>query len=308
MEIRIGEKYDGKIVLSYLKENGFSHALISRLKRTPNGILRNCEHVTVRAILLKGDVLSLSYEDEKDDVNLHIEPVELDIDIIYEDDDFVVVNKPFGMPTIPSHNHQGDTLANALTYRYKDQNFVFRAINRLDRNTSGLVLVARDPRAATELYRQMQAKLINKSYTAILYGKLDPPNGEIKSYIKRERESIIKRISLDHFEDGAQFAHTKYETLDTKKGSRGIFSVVSASPLTGRTHQLRVHFSSIGNPICADDLYGKENEFSSISRQALHASTLEFIHPTTKQKVRFTADLPSDMTNLLKELSDFENS
>jgi len=306
MEIRISEKYDGKTVLSYLKDNGFSHALISRMKRIPNGITLNGEHVTVRAILHKGDILSLSYEDNSDDVNLHIEPTPLDIDIVYEDDDLVVVNKPFGMPTIPSHNHQGDTLANALTYRYRDQSFVFRAINRLDKNTSGLVLVARDAHAATELYSQMQKKLINKSYVAVLYGKIEPSEGEIKSYIKRERESIIKRVNLEDFEDGAQLAHTTYRTLRTINGSKGVFSVVSASPLTGRTHQLRVHFSSLGNPICGDDLYGRQNEFSSIGRQALHASTLEFIHPTTKQKVSFTAELPADMTNLLEELNDLE--
>ena len=306
MEIRISEKYDGKTVLSYLKDNGFSHALISRMKRVPNGIMRNGEHVTVRAVLCVGDILSLSYEDNTEDVNLHIEPTPLDIDVVYEDNDLVVVNKPFGMPTIPSHNHQGDTLANTLTYRYRDQSFVFRAINRLDKNTSGLVLVARDAHAATELYRQMQAKQIQKSYIAILYGKLDPPSGEIISYIKRERESIIKRINLENFEEGAQLAHTTYETQRIIEGSKGVFSVVSASPLTGRTHQLRVHFASLGNPICADDLYGKENEFLSIQRQALHAHALEFIHPTTKEKVVFTADLPADMANLLKELSDLE--
>ncbi len=155
MDIKICEKYDGKSVLSYLKENGFSHALISRMKRVDNGITLNGCHVTVRAILKKDDILSLSYEDEENDVNLHIEPIKLDIDIVYEDDDLVVVNKPFGMPTIPSHNHQNDTLANALTYRYQGQSFVFRCVNRLDRNTSGLVLVARDRHAATELYRQM---------------------------------------------------------------------------------------------------------------------------------------------------------
>ena len=304
MEIRISEKYDGKTVLSYLKDNGFSHALISRMKRVPNGIMRNGEHVTVRAILCVGDVLSLSYEDNTEDVNLHIEPTPLDIDVVYEDGDLVVINKPFGMPTIPSHNHQGDTLANALTYRYRDQSFVFRAINRLDKNTSGLVLVARDAHAATELYRQMQAKQIQKSYTAILYGKLDPPSGEIVSYIKRERESIIKRINLENFEEGAQLAHTTYETQRIIEGSKGVFSVVSASPLTGRTHQLRVHFASLGNPICADDLYGKKNEFSTIGRQALHAHSLEFIHPRTKERVSFTADLPADIKNLLKELSD----
>jgi len=308
MEIRISEKYDGKTVLSYLKDNGFSHTLISRMKRVPNGIMRNGEHVTVRAILCVGDVLSLSYEDNSDDVNLHIEPTPLDIDVVYEDEDLVVVNKPFGMPTIPSHNHQGDTLANALAYRYRDQNFVFRTVNRLDKNTSGLVLVARDPHAATELYRQMQAKLIKKSYTAILYGRIDPPNGEIRSYIKRERESIIKRINLENFEEGAQFAHTTYKTQRVIEGSKGIFSMVSASPLTGRTHQLRVHFAGMGNPICADDLYGRDNEFVSIGRQALHASTLEFIHPTTKENVFFTADLPADMVNLLKELNDLEES
>ncbi len=135
-----------------------------------------------------------------------------------------------------------------------------------------------------------------------MHGRIEPACGEIVSYIKREQESIIKRISLDHFENGAQLAHTVYETIQTIESEKGVYSIVKASPLTGRTHQLRVHFASLGFPICADDLYGYENKFQTINRQALHASSLEFIHPRTKEKLVLEAGLPSDINNLIKEL------
>ena len=307
MKITVDGTYDGRTLLSYLKENGFSHATISKMKRTENGMSVNGEHVTVRYVLKKGDQLSLLCEDESDDVNLHIEPVKLDIEIVYEDDDLVVVNKPYGMPTIPSHNHQGDTLANALTYRYREQNFVFRAINRLDRNTSGLVLVAKNRRSAFLLYSQMQKKQIHKEYTAVLHGELDQSRGEIITYIKREKESIIKRICTGSPEGGAQLAHTTYRVERVIKTPLGSFSVVKASPLTGRTHQLRVHFAHIGHPICGDDLYGTQNTLS-IKRQALHASTLEFTLPKTCDTIRCACMPAPDIKKFLKEIQSLENS
>ena len=306
MKFTVDERYNKRTLLSYLKENGFSRATVSKMKRIENGMTVNGQRVTVRYVLSTNDILCLACEDESDDVNLHIEPVDLDIDIVYEDDDLVVVNKPYGMPTIPSHNHQGDTLANALTYRYRDQNFVFRAINRLDRNTSGLVLVAKNRRSAFSLYSQMQKKQIRKEYTAILHGEPRQSEGEIITYIKREKESIIKRICVDSGEDGAQLAHTVYRVERVIRSPLGTFSIVKASPLTGRTHQLRVHFAHIGHPICGDDLYGLSEELS-IKRQALHASTLEFTLPKTCDSIKCVCMLPADIKNFIKEIQIFEN-
>jgi 23S rRNA pseudouridine1911/1915/1917 synthase len=291
MKFTVDERYNKRTLLSYLKENGFSHATVSKMKRIENGMTVNGQRVTVRYVLSTNDILCLACEDESDDVNLHIEPVDLDIDIVYEDDDLVVVNKPYGMPTIPSHNHQGDTLANALTYRYRDQNFVFRAINRLDRNTSGTVLVAKNARGASILFSEMKKRNVEKTYVAVVEGEFYG-SGIIDKPLCRTEDSIIVRRVCDISEEGAKEAQTEYSVLCSKNG----LSVVRLHPLTGRTHQIRVHLASIGHPIVGDELYGRNSEL--IDRQALHAEGLAFSIPSDSSKITVTAPLPNDMKRL----------
>ena len=231
-----------------------------------------------------------------EDTSTPTEPVNIPIDIIYEDDYIIAVNKSAGMPTHESFCHRGDTLANALSYYFssKGKNFVFRAINRLDKDTSGIVLVAKDRISASLLSRQIQQKEIQKNYIAVLNGRTSEKGGEIKTYIRRKDDSIIEREVCD-FSSDADLAITKYSTLSRSKN----MSCVMATPVTGRTHQLRLHFSSIGHPIVGDTLYGICSD--SIGRQSLHAYSLRFIKPFTNEQITVYAPLPQDIHVLLKK-------
>ena len=298
MKLTVTDKDSGKTVGEFLKtELKFPSSTISFLKTRDNGILLNQERVTVRKTLKTGDILELEYADDKTAVELStILPVQLPLDIIYQDNDIIALNKPPFMPTHPSHNHHDDTLANGLRYYFDslDIPFIFRAINRLDNNTSGIVLISKNRLSAAKLSNEMLHKNIRKSYLAVIHGCPDNVCGEICAPIKREQESIIKRIVSD---DGA-YSLTKYRTICTN----GMYSLIEASPITGRTHQLRVHFAHIGHPICGDTLYGYPSEF--IARQALHAYKLSFVHPTSEKHITLIAPPPSDIVKLYETLFD----
>lgn len=292
MRLTIPKRLDGAIIRDILeKEIKFSGAIITFLKTRDRGIVLNGERVTVRKTVKAGDILELDYTDDKTMAEkCEIEPVDLPLDILFEDDDIIVLNKPPFMPTHPSHNHWNDTLANALRFYFdsKDHPFIFRAVNRLDNATSGIVLVAKNKLSAKILSQAIYDKEISKSYLAILSGTPEQSEGEICAPIKREQDSIIKRVVAD---DGA-YSLTKYKTI----AKSDMFSLVEASPITGRTHQLRVHFAHIGHPICGDSLYGYPSHF--INRQALHAYKITFKHPIHKTEITLKAKLPDDMTKL----------
>jgi 23S rRNA pseudouridine1911/1915/1917 synthase len=292
MKLDIGKEFDGMTVrdlLTYKLE--LSRRCISSLKNHERGIVLNGQKVTVRAVLSDGDVLELTFENE----GAEIVPKDIPIEILYEDDAISVVNKPAGMPTILSHGHYEDTLANALAYRYRDKDFVMRAVNRLDRDTSGVCLVANSRRSAYILCEQMKDRGMEKKYLALLDGVIDADNSEkiIKNYIKRKEGSTMMR-EVSAGSDG-DISETHYRLFATGKR----YSAVIAEPKTGRTHQLRVHFSHIGYPITGDTMYGSANE--KISRQALHAFELTFTHPYTKEKMTFRAPVPDDMLALMSE-------
>ncbi len=290
MRITVDESYENRPLLSFIKsELRLSHRLLSRLKRTENGILINGKHVTVRYILKSGDILELADADTESSQT--VEPVELSVDIIFENDDLVAINKPANMPTHPSHGHTDDTLANALAFLYRDKNFVFRPINRLDRNTSGIVLVAKNQRAASFLSNALKNGEFEKTYIAAVEGKIFA-DGAIEKHIRRTDGSIITRTVCSPVDDGAQYAFTEYSPLAFCE----THSLLRVKPKTGRTHQIRVHLASIGAPICGDDLYGKESPF--IARQALHAYSLSFPLMSGERMTLF-APLHSDMLALL---------
>ncbi len=295
MEFTITAADHGKNILSYVRgELGVSGRNLTKLKKLPHGILLNGIHVTVRAILSEGDTLSLALEDEAADMNAHVVPVKLPLDILYEDEDVIALNKPSAMPTHPTLNHYSDTLANALAYYFSERGipFVFRAVNRLDGDTGGVVLVAKNQVSAYRYSLALQRGQIEKIYIAALAGTPQPLCGEIKGYIRRVGESIILReVTTDP--DGAKLAHTVYRTAAAGDG----ISAVVCTPVTGRTHQLRVHFSSIGHPICGDDMYGCP-EIYGIDRQALHAARLRFPNFKEGGMIEVTAPLPDDMNNL----------
>ena len=293
----IDDIHDGVSVKEYLfRVLGFSVAAVKRVKYREGGILVNGEPVTVRRILKEGDELALALEDRDEDENEYTVPVDIDVDVVFEDDYVTVVNKPPSMPSHPSLGHKDDTLANALAYRYRAAPYVFRPVNRLDRDTSGLMLIARDKISAGKLYYSMRRGEIKKSYVAALEGEIYPASGRIETYMCREGDSIVKRMVCDESAPGAKLAVTEYRTLFCNVN----FSVVIATPVTGRTHQLRVHFASTGHPIVGDTMYGVASDF--ISRQMLHASSLSFPHPKTGERVSLTADFPVDFVFALNQM------
>ncbi|MBO5939014.1 MAG: RluA family pseudouridine synthase [Clostridia bacterium] len=293
MEIFVDESRAGKTVLDVLRrELGFSSKLIKHLKFMERGILVGDAHVTVRYVLSAGEILSLAIEDEVSGEKLL--PVDLPLTVAYEDEDVVVPAKPYDMPTHPSFGHYEDTVANALAFRYAELGvpFVFRPVNRLDRNTSGLLLIARNRRAAGTLFASMKRGEIGKLYLAILDGELCDDGGLIETYMRRTAESVILRENCGP-DEGGDPARTRYRVLARGGG----MTLVCAVPLTGRTHQLRVHFAGLGAPLVGDDMYGRPSEL--ISRHALHSCALSFFTPSTKERVFVVAPLPDDMRVLL---------
>ena len=277
-----------------LNKLSFSKRAITYLKSRPDGILLNGEHATVRAIIKEGDTLTINHLDDNV-VNTKLIPSNTIPDIIYEDDYIIALNKPPFMPTHQSQGHFYDTLANSIAYYYssKGQPFVFRSVNRLDRNTSGIVLVARDRHTSHNLSTQMKRDCIKKSYIAILVGSLPNDEGLIKTHIRRKEKSIILREVCSEQED-SKIAITKYKVLAKNEG----MTLVEAMPITGRTHQLRVHFAHMGAPILGDDLYGLASNL--INRHALHAYTLSFINPSTNEPMCLFAPLLDDMKNVIE--------
>ena len=292
MEYKITKDTDGLTVLQVLKGKlGLSHAFIKHLKFKKNGITVGGEHVTVRRVLADGEVLCLAAEDVSTPDRLT--PSDLGLRVAFENDDLVIPDKPANMPTHQSHGHYGDTVANALTYRYAESGlpFVFRPVNRLDRNTSGLLLVARNRISAAKLSEAMREGKIKKQYVAILRGRLPADEGIIDTYMKRTEQSIIVRRVCGE-DEGGDRAVTQYKVICTSD----THTMVVASPITGRTHQLRVHFSHLGCPIEGDDMYGEASKL--IGRHALHSYMIALPLPDGSGDITVTAPLHKDMSDL----------
>lgn len=297
MKIIVPDEYAGRPLRDFLRrEAGVSAKLLARLKRDESGILLRGERVTVRHILEGGDIVILKdYAGEK---GAPIDPVELPLEIVYEDEYLLVADKPPNMPTHPSRDHRGDTLANALAHRCRNSEipFVFRPVSRLDRNTSGLLTVAKTKYAAARLGGMMKRGEFDKRYVALLDGPLSEPRGVIDAPLHRTAASIITREVCQRDAPDAEAAATLYEVLLTGGG----YTLVLAAPLTGRTHQLRVHFAHAGAPILGDDLYGRASAL--IGRQALHAAGLKFTHPVSGAPVELISMPPPDISGLIGEL------
>lgn len=267
----------------FLKSQGVSSRLIKKLKRQNNGITRN--GILIRSIDMveNGDIISLNADDER-----FLEPNgNLNVNIAYENEYAIVFDKPAFMPVHPSIKHQGDTLGNYFAYLHSD--LTFRPVNRLDRNTSGLCVVAKNPHSANMLQNR-----IKKTYYAVVCGKTDE-YGTIDAPIARENETIILRTVR---EDGKQ-AVTHYRTL----AQNNEYSLVEINLETGRTHQIRVHFSHIGFPLAGDELYG--GYLKDIKRQALHCGIIEFDDIFTGEKIIVESDIKEDMLNLINKKGDF---
>lgn len=252
-------------IRDYLRRLGFSTSLIARVKFDMVHI--NGAPVHMRAILKDGDRVTVYFPDEDSE---NIEPIDIPIDILYEDERILVVNKPTTMPTHPSRGNHLPTLANAVR-AYFGAPFVFRGITRLDRDTSGIVLIAKDRLAAAALSEAMKRGEIEKTYLARVIGAPDPRSGRIDAPIEREAEGSIRRIVRP---DGKNSV-TEYNTLSTDNDGNALLEV---RPITGRTHQIRVHMAHIGHPLKNDFLYGERTEDGTYR---LHCSRLSFPHPTS---------------------------
>lgn len=290
----VAERDHGKLLRTYLRELGVSAALAARLKRLDDGILLNGRRVTVRAVLSEGDVLELAIE-EREPLS-HVVPRSIPVEILLETEDLLVVSKAANMPTHPSHGHFEDTLANGLAYHYQVDGLPFRPrfINRLDRNTTGIVLVARHALSASTLSAAMARGEIQKTYLALVQGRMKE-NTVIETGIRRQAESVIFR-EVCALSEG-DYAKTVVEVL----AAGDAFSLVRLLPATGRTHQLRVHMASVGHPLLGDELYG---DGTGLRRHALHAAMLCFPHPRSGERITVRAALPQDMALKIQELGE----
>ena len=286
MKYIINKEQEGKAIKDFLKSNGFSHSLLKQLKKLPDGITVNGLHQNVIYTLKSGDILELNIGDTKEDENEFLEPVNLPIEIIFENENITIVNKPYGMPTHESTNNRGNTLANALAYRYRDKPYVFRATNRLDKDTSGVVITANNKLYSAILSDKIKSGKVQKSYVAVIEGYLTG-NGVIEAPIDRLEKSIIKRGVM---KDG-EYALTEYTSLCANEK----YSVVLVTPKTGRTHQIRVHMAHIGHPLAGDTLYGGSDK--EINRQALHCLKMG-----VEGIGEFYAPLAPDMKELIRRI------
>ncbi len=298
MDFVVSYEHSGKSVLTYLRSVvKISSGAVSQLKRTPMGITVNNSHVTVRRILCEGDILSIKIQDCEENTSENVIPTKIPVEIVYEDEHIMAINKPPFMPTHPSHKHFSDTLGNAVAYIYRERGlpFVFRPLGRLDANTSGIVVLSKSRAVASFYFGEAQADRITKHYIAVLDGEMDLPRGqvfEINKPIKRTSDSIITRtVSGD---PDALPAKTLYRILYSGNG----ISIADASPVTGRTHQLRVHFSSIGHPIINDGLYGKN--INEDDRHLLHATALYLKAPFSERYMLLYAEPPRDIIDYVK--------
>ncbi len=280
MTFTVSDFEDGMILKNWMRLHGISTRSTVRLKHY-GCILLDGTPVTVRAIVRVGNIIELRFpEDAKP-----AEAEEIQVPIMYEDDSVIVMNKPAHMPVHPSKNLQSGTLANAFAghIAQKGQSLAFRAVNRLDRGTSGLVVVALNPIAAAKL-----AGSVDKEYICVCSGEL-PETGKIDMPIRRREDSKMERCVAS---DG-QRAVTNYRRIYTN----GKFSVASVTLETGRTHQIRVHFSHVGFPLIGDTMYGYADEI--LDRQALHCASVCFTHPISGEKISVTSDLPQDLKAFL---------
>lgn len=266
---------EGEIkIRDYLKRRlGLSTALIAKVKY--DNVLLNGEIVYMRATVQNGDVIDITLPDEDSE---NIEPMDIRLNVVYEDEHVIAVNKPKNMPVHPSRGNHLPTVANAVRH-YVGHPFVFRAINRLDRDTSGIVLIAKDRLSGAKLYQAMKDRKFGKTYLAHVEGVPSENHGFINAPIAREAEGEMKRVVR---EDGKE-ALTEYEVRSVNPDGTSILKVTLH---TGRTHQIRVHMAHIGHPLVNDFLYGTRSE----NTYSLHCNSLSFPHPFTGEIITVTAE------------------
>lgn len=284
---QITENEQGTTVLDFLRKKGFSRHILSSMKADKEALTRNGQRIGGREQLLAGDHFRVRLLETVDSDG--IVPVSMPLSILYEDEDILVINKPADMPVHPSIGNYTNTLANGVAAYLdaKDEHSPFRCINRLDRDTSGALILAKNAFSAAVLSTQMRNRQIRRTYLAVVEG-ITPPNGTISAPISRVDDSVIER-HVDFLR--GEPAVTHYERLETKNEH----SLLEIHLETGRTHQIRVHMGYIGHPLPADYLY--HPKYDCFKRQPLHSLQLEFRHPVTDKSMCLLAPVPEDMCN-----------
>lgn len=292
MELKyiVKESEKNKSINEILLTNfNLSSRLLTKLIKNKN-IYINGFITDTRNPVTNGDIILLDFNYSED--NSNIVPTKMNLDIIYEDEWLLVINKSAGIPIHPSRLHYENSLSNGIKYYFDSINLKkkIRPVNRLDLNTSGLVIFAKCEYTQEEFSKQMANGIFEKEYLCIIEGLLEKKNNIINLPIARKQGSIIERC----IDKNGQKSITHYEVIQEFEN----YSLVQCKLETGRTHQIRVHMQAINHPIIGDTLYGTSSRL--INRQALHSYKIECIHPVTKGKLSFIAKLPEDMENLYK--------
>ena len=250
----------------------------------------NDKPVTKSYKMKTGDVLAIVIEEAKD---VGIEAEDIPLDIYYEDSDLLVVNKPKGMVVHPANGNENGTLVNALMFHCKDSlsgiNGEIRPgiVHRIDKDTSGLLVIAKNDIAHEHLAKQFKDHTINRIYYAIVYGNVKEDCGDIEAPIGRHKTDR-KKFCIT--QTNSKYAFTHYDVIEKLKG----YTLIKCKLKTGRTHQIRVHMQSIGHPLAGDPVYGPKNCITELKGQALHAGVLGFIHPTSGEYIEFSSEWPAE--------------
>ena len=292
----------GENVLGFLRKKGFSKHILTTMKRAEQAILLNGQPAFGRTVLREGDVLRILVPEEAGEGSeSSIIPVPLPLDILYEDADLIVVNKPKGMVVHPAAGHYSGTLVNALMYHcgrdLSGINGVLRPgiVHRIDKDTTGSVIACKNDKAHRCIAEQLKEHSINRRYRAICFGELNQEEGTIDQPIGRHPNDR-KKMAVNH--QNGKRAVTHYRVLQRFQGYTYIECVLE----TGRTHQIRVHMASIGHPLLGDEVYSNRKSPFKLQGQTLHAKTLGFIHPTTGEYLEIDAPLPEYFEHLLTVL------
>lgn len=298
--LEASEEWAGRRIDKVLSEyfDNYSRSFIKKLFEDGQ-ILVNGKSVKPSYNIKNGDTCDISVPDP---VNIEIEPEDIPLDIIYEDSDVILVNKPKGMVVHPAPGHYTGTLVNGLMYHFKDSlsgiNGEFRPgiVHRIDMNTTGILVVCKNDNAHRSLSEQLHEHSITRKYYAIVHGNMIQDDGTVDKTIGRSPKDR-KKMAVNS--RNGRRAVTHYHVIERFGGA---YTLIECQLETGRTHQIRVHMASIGHPILGDDVYGPKKCPYKLEGQTLHAGVLGFIHPSTGEYVEFSTDLPEYFKELINKL------
>ncbi len=293
-----GERLDRVVAFVLDMSRNRAGNLIDDGKVTLNGKVEQSRSKRVQL----GEILSVSQE-KREDANAPEPEENIEIPIVYEDDEVLVVDKPAGLVVHPGAGNMTGTMINGLLASWPDLRGIGSKsrpgiVHRLDRGTSGLLVVARTQKAYERLSAQLSDRSMGRWYTALVWGQIDSDTGSVDAPVGRSKKDRIRMAVIS----AGRPAKTNYEVA--QRWSDPTVSLIRCKLETGRTHQIRVHLSAIGHPLVGDELYGGKRSVIDLERPFLHASFLEFEHPTRNERVSFESKIPSDLKEVLKDLSD----